>query len=132
MYQAEPLSAEPSGSLVASESSNGELDAKEVSVLGSSVPTRDRLQAGMMEGTPLFTITEQNSLATLKNLPTTTTTQRRVATLHVPSATKLQQAQNSKLRAKAHRQCLSLDENTLQSMHTPKLHSSSHATTSAG
>ncbi|TKA34054.1 hypothetical protein B0A50_00034 [Salinomyces thailandicus] len=118
LYNAEPITKPHDHLFLASDSTDAASDAHDVDVLSSCVPVDARLQASGVEGTPLFTITEQNSLATLRTIPANTSFQRRVASWQaLPSApnTQLHKSSDPASGIKvAHRQCISLDENSIQ------------------
>lgn len=65
------------------------------------------------EGTPLFTITEQNSIATLKTIPTNLTFQQRILTSQPPNTIAEQGPEGHGNASKQSRYCFSLDENAL-------------------
>ncbi|KAK3707575.1 hypothetical protein LTR37_012070 [Vermiconidia calcicola] len=74
-------------------------------------------------GTPLFTITEQKSVATLATVPSNLTFQRRILSLQHPASTAALSGSGRKddhHGSVRRRQCVSLDETAIQKLHQPK------------
>lgn len=131
-FEAEPLSKGQHQYQLTSDSSGGDLDVRDIAILGNSVPIREKLQQGYTEGTPLFTISEQRSFAMLDTTQDHGISPGRFRDWRHASPLILHnQAGKGPKDTKMRRQCFSLDENVLQSSRLNAREASSH-TTSAG